>query len=846
MATAVTLPTYSDLQATVPVMGSYYLEWTGNEALQWAAHYCQKAIVPDMRLVHYDAANKSQWIDPSRRLIDQGVRHGDRIALYSAAPGQTQIHFQAAYQPQPQPQPQPQSQSNPEEKCSIGSTFRFKSQNRDYKYVNGGTMSTIATHKANFNPRSFTPTNPVMHVSPQKLDSLIVKITDFEKIENIGSGAFGRLYRARDRKTGKEYAVKILTNNLDDPNERKMFMREVEILASLDHPCLLSLRGFVPYQKKGDEAAIITEYMKGGSLQAVINKEAKGTPPPGWDDTHKLIVLYGVAVGMYVLRSKRIIHRDLKPDNILLNENFEPKVADFGMSKFVEKGATMYQTVQGGTAIFMAPEIYEGDSYDYSVDVYAYGMLVYCTLTGITPFSDCATPFLISQKVCKGERPPIPSYINESWRALIEACWDQSPAQRPSFEQIVTELASVNFATGSVNPDVFRKYQEKVRIPNELILKAAPRAQDAPPPEKQKSSLEMLIEAAESGDPNAMYEYALRLQKGEGVEKDEKKAFELFKKAAGKDHGAAMVSCGLCLKDGEGCDKNFKESASWFKKALDKGVLDGYYWYATMLENDLGVTRNYKEAERLFRIAADAGHPRAQAHYGLALEMQYLGLKRNIPESVRYYKMSSDQGSLDGIYYYADMLENGKGVKEDTKEALRLYTLAADKGHLPSIAYVAVLMIHGKIMEKNVQRGLAALKEAGKRGCTIAYLHLGKEYESGKYLPKNLPKALRKYQKAMLGGSTNGFLHYARCQKEGIGCEADPGAAANVYRLLISVDENRDAYRMLGLMYLVGDGVECDPKKGLGMIQKAAELGDLTAQRALEDPNLKKVLRLLS
>ena len=325
-------------------------------------------------------------------------------------------------------------------------------------------MSTVATRKANFDPKSFNPTNPVMHISPQKLDSLIVKISDFDKIANIGSGAFGRLYRARERRTGKEYAVKILQTNLEDPQERKMFMREVEILASLDHPCVLSLRGFVPYQKQGDEAAIITEYMNGGSLQAVIKKEASGSPPRGWNDTQKLIVLYGVAVGMYVLRSKNIIHRDLKPDNILLNDNLEPKVADFGLSKFVEKGATMYQTVQGGTAVFMAPEIYEGGSYDYSVDVYAYGMLVYCTLTGLTPFSDCGgNPMRVARQVCSGKRPPIPDYISESWRTLIEACWNQTPSKRPSFAQIVSELASAKFATDGVDLDIFRRYQEKVR-----------------------------------------------------------------------------------------------------------------------------------------------------------------------------------------------------------------------------------------------------------------------------------------------------------------------------------------------------------------------------------------------
>lgn len=454
MATPVALATYSDLQATVPVMGNYYLEWTGNEAIQWAAYFCQKALTPDMRLVHYDASDRSQWIDPSRRLIDQGVRPGDRIALYSAPPAQTQTQNQAACQPQLQP-----SQSPAEEKSSRGSTFLLKSQNADRE-----TASAPAC-KDNLEPKSSTPANPVMQISPEKLDSLIVKISDFEKIERIEAGPDGTTYRARDRKTGKEYALKSVLIDFDNPDQGKWFLREVKILASLNHPCLLRLYGFVPYEKRGDDgAAIITEYMKGGSLQDVNDRQAKGLSPPGWDDTHKLIALYGVAVGMCVLHSGNIIHRDLNPNHILLNENFEPKVAGFCLSKFVE-GDPMHQSMQGGTPVYMAPEIHEGTSYDYSVDVYAYGMLAYCTLTGLMPFSKCRNPMLLIAQVCSGDRPPIPDYISEPWRALIEACWDHTPSKRPSFQHIVTELASAKFVTDSVDLDIFRRYQEKVRIP---------------------------------------------------------------------------------------------------------------------------------------------------------------------------------------------------------------------------------------------------------------------------------------------------------------------------------------------------------------------------------------------
>jgi NIMA (never in mitosis gene a)-related kinase len=83
-----------------------------------------------------------------------------------------------------------------------------------------------------------------------------------------------------------------------------------------------------------------------------------------------------------VLHDNRILHRDLKPDNVLLNARLEPRVADFGLSKFVEAGATRMQTVQAGTIPFMAPQIYESAAYSFPVDVYAYGALLYVCVTG--------------------------------------------------------------------------------------------------------------------------------------------------------------------------------------------------------------------------------------------------------------------------------------------------------------------------------------------------------------------------------------------------------------------------------------------------------------------------------
>jgi serine/threonine protein kinase len=243
---------------------------------------------------------------------------------------------------------------------------------------------------------------------------------------------------------------------------RIFFDRELEILATFNHPALLSLSGYVPMNvETSDPPLIITEYMSRGSLEKIFRLIRSGSSPAEWNDTRKHFILYGIACGMATLHRYFVIHRDLKPDNIMLTEDYEPKIGDFGLSKFVAQDDMLSQSGTRGTARYMALEIHESYQYGLEVDVYAYGMIMYELITGQIPCAQNDSLLSIGRKVLSGARPSLPDRISLHHRQLIEQCWAQEPADRPTFDAIVARLESSDFVNSSIDCSAFQSYQQR-------------------------------------------------------------------------------------------------------------------------------------------------------------------------------------------------------------------------------------------------------------------------------------------------------------------------------------------------------------------------------------------------
>jgi serine/threonine protein kinase len=283
----------------------------------------------------------------------------------------------------------------------------------------------------------------------------------FDRVLDVSTTSLCPVGLYRHRLTGQQIAVKSFPK-LDGDKER-LFFREIEALSRLSrHPCIVPFFGYV-LSVGPDGARVATHFMGGGSLHSVL----RSSPPPGWwDGTAKSIVVLGIVLGMMALHDLGIWHRDLKPGNVLLDEDHRPRVCDFGSSRHQSLELTLTGGTQVGTAIYMAPELFDEIGYNEKVDIYSFALMLYEITVGRSVFSPTLSLAQLCRKVAvSGQRAEIPDTVPELARKLIVSGWSEDPAKRPSFAGIYDELAANDFCVEAegFKREYIRAYEEWLR-----------------------------------------------------------------------------------------------------------------------------------------------------------------------------------------------------------------------------------------------------------------------------------------------------------------------------------------------------------------------------------------------
>ena len=258
----------------------------------------------------------------------------------------------------------------------------------------------------------------------------------YELNELVGTGGMSSVYKAHDRLLERTVALKVLHERfMTDEEHVERFKHEARAVAQLSHPNIVTV---IDRGERDGRQFIVFEYVDGENLKELVVREA----PLAVGDAVRLVL--PIAQALAFAHQHGLVHRDVKPQNVLLPEDGDVKVTDFGIARSldVQGGITQTGTVMG-TSDYIAPEQARGAKATAQTDVYALGIVLYELLTGEVPFSGDNFVAVAMQHI----NEPVPS-VRERWPdvsprldAAVRRALAKSPRDRfPSMEAFAAEL----------------------------------------------------------------------------------------------------------------------------------------------------------------------------------------------------------------------------------------------------------------------------------------------------------------------------------------------------------------------------------------------------------------------
>ena len=281
----------------------------------------------------------------------------------------------------------------------------------------------------------------------------------------IGQGGMGAVYEATDTRLNRSVAVKVLPPEVTaDPDRRARFDQEAKLAAAFNHPNIATVHDV---GEEGGITFIVMEVVRGDSLRTLVRAGTLSID-------RALAIATGIAAGLARAHRDGVVHRDLKPDNVVLTDEGEPKILDFGLGKWLDEAqppqaaatsqtptvtgetaleippdASPYVTRDGqviGTLAYMSPEQVKGQPADARSDVFSFGVLLYEMLSGQRPFTGDSKLDTIT-KILRDPPTPLQSLradVPPELHAMLQRCMEKDPEARyPSAQALHAELQAL-------------------------------------------------------------------------------------------------------------------------------------------------------------------------------------------------------------------------------------------------------------------------------------------------------------------------------------------------------------------------------------------------------------------
>ncbi len=294
-----------------------------------------------------------------------------------------------------------------------------------------GSQSSLDNMYDFLNQRSDAIAGYIRHNEHHLMDSeWEIDIHDIHFGPRIGRGAYGEVFKGVYRET--EVAIKLFVDQDVSDKVLEAFRKEVDILKKLRHPNILHFMGYCTVPP---HMCIVTEYEHNGSLFKLLHRTKIRL-----DNSQKLKIALDTAIGMHYLHTSKppIVHGDLKSPNLLLGDNLNVKICDFGLSRF-RMATKLSAGSKLGTPEWTAPEVLQSSRNSEAGDVYSYGVVLWELFTGQIPWEEISAMQVVLMVGFHKARLPIPTDSPKWAQELMESCF-RAAEERPTFSDIISRL----------------------------------------------------------------------------------------------------------------------------------------------------------------------------------------------------------------------------------------------------------------------------------------------------------------------------------------------------------------------------------------------------------------------
>ncbi|POG69818.1 kinase-like domain-containing protein, partial [Rhizophagus irregularis DAOM 181602=DAOM 197198] len=653
----------------------------------------------------------------------------------------------------------------------------------------------------------------------EAISKKLIKYYEFDQFynfQNIGSGGFGRVYRANWKNSHKSYAIKSFFN-INDASA-KAIVREIQLQREVDfHDNVISFYGVTTSVKENQrkEYSLVLEYAENGTLRKYLKENFKNLT---WND--KFNFAFQLVYAVSCLHGEGIMHRDLHSNNVLVHQN-TVKLADFGLSKRIEETSGS-QSKTFGLIPYTDPKSFNRNTttlylLNRKSDVYSIGVLLWEISSGKPPFHGIPYDVGLAISILQGFREkPIPD-TSEDYIKIYTDCWNLEPDNRPTINQVVDKLRTIITKENIIIKD-FHLYDDKKDI-------------------QLSNNQQPILDEVSSEDFNSLHGELSQVIQNFNMMNTKEMECSMSSSNQFENKFNTIVNDIIDIFNNDYFEMDIQKIINY----LDNHNITLQEFNNLLLSNQndsnfiallgrfnylgIGISVDKQKAFELYQKAADLensfGINFLAYHYEKGIETNI-----NSQKAFELYQKAADLGYLPGINNLGRCYENGIGTNINQQKAFELYQKAADLGSVFGIIGLGHCYENGIGTDINQQKTFELYQKAADLGNAFGINNLGYCYEYGIGTNINQQKAFELYQKAADLGSVFGIIGLGHCYENGIGTDINQQKTFELYQKAADLG-NAFGINNLGYCYEYGIGTNINQQKAFELYQKAADLGSV-------------------